>query len=707
MEDSFDSTINATNNNLSKLSKAASSTAASLVRSQYGDLANTHFQMAMSDIASRPAFQKRMFSFASKKSPTAVVKSSLSKEQIRYQAVTMIPDELLRDIPLESSNQFSLFQGFKALEEDYQEKDLFSGVKKITQSSDSRSHLLSSIPMTRSGLKKHKETLNHRLDLLEIRKDLAANEINEIDERINYLNSMREIVFNRVASLEQEELHLEQELKNVSVKLDDWGEEKEEEQEQEEQGQQQGQHEKNYVADSGSDDITDCNTGSSDGAENITKKERRRRRSDRYSSETANSLKTGTDSDNEYISIDQSTETIDSFSQENSPPDSDQEYSLLSKSIYGKLQDSVQQKRESIHKSKEKHSKKYAAATSASNRRRRRTMPTLQQYYTPGKEIRTIATGHDQGISALDFDIPFGTMACTGVEDSNITVWDLSQGQMLYSLPGHKAFVKCLQMNDNIIVSGSMDATAKLWNIDDEQDPLIETFESHLDEITALHFSETTLVTGSADRTIRQWDMNCGRCLQTLDVLWASAQNSVGVIDDHTRTSSIMPSASSISTSTTGTSTGGDFVGALQCFDAALASGTADGVVRLWDLRSGQVHRSLIGHTGPISCLQFDEVHLVTGSLDRSIRIWDLRMGTLFDAFAYERPVTSLHFDSRRIVSSNCDNTVKVYDRILEKHWSCGAGEDDENAAIINTVRYKEGYLIEGREDGKVGVWAV
>jgi division protein 1 len=44
-------------------------------------------------------------------------------------------------------------------------------------------------------------------------------------------------------------------------------------------------------------------------------------------------------------------------------------------------------------------------------------------------------------------------------------------------------------------------------------------------------------------------------------------------------------------------------------------------MVRLWDLRSGQVHRSLVGHTGPVTCLQFDDVHLVTGSLDRSVRV--------------------------------------------------------------------------------------
>jgi division protein 1 len=33
------------------------------------------------------------------------------------------------------------------------------------------------------------------------------------------------------------------------------------------------------------------------------------------------------------------------------------------------------------------------------------------------------------------------------------------------------------------------------------------------------------------------------------------------------------------------------------------------------------VHRSLVGHTGPITALQFDDVYLVTGSQDRSIRV--------------------------------------------------------------------------------------
>jgi len=132
-----------------------------------------------------------------------------------------------------------------------------------------------------------------------------------------------------------------------------------------------------------------------------------------------------------------------------------------------------------------------------------------------------------------------------------------------------------------------------------------------VDEVTALHFKGDTLISGSADKTLRQWDLEKGRCVQTLDVMWAAAQASatMGSNEGAWRQTGKLPDASA------------DFVGAVQVFDAALACGTADGMVRLWDLRSGQVHRSLVGHTGPVTCLQFDDVHLVTGSLDRSIRV--------------------------------------------------------------------------------------
>jgi division protein 1 len=278
---------------------------------------------------------------------------------------------------------------------------------------------------------------------------------------------------------------------------------------------------------------------------------------------------------------------------------------------------------------------------------RRKSMPILHEHFEPGSMIRELQA-HSDTITALDFDVPFGTMVTSALDDS-VRVWDMNAGRCMGYLEGHTASVRAIQVEDNIVATGSMDATIRLWDLskahyepqnnrinkesdeeDDDHlafgnpdDELLEpppgsmadcplfTLEAHMDEVTALHFRGDTLISGSADKTLRQWDLEKGRCVQTLDVMWAAAQASatMGSGEGAWRQANRLPDTSA------------DFVGAVQVFDAALACGTADGMVRLWDLRSGQVHRSLVGHTGPVTCLQFDDVHLVTGSLDRSIRV--------------------------------------------------------------------------------------
>lgn len=88
-------------------------------------------------------------------------------------------------------------------------------------------------------------------------------------------------------------------------------------------------------------------------------------------------------------------------------------------------------------------------------------------------------------------------------------------------------------------------------------------------------------------------------------------------------------------------------------------------------------------------------------------------MGTIFDAYAYDAPITSMMFDARHIVCAAGEDVVKVYDKTDGRHWDCGAGvtttvEDrmaGAKTSIVEKVRLKDGYLIEGRRDGEVGIW--
>ncbi|KAF8831952.1 hypothetical protein HHX47_DHR1000996 [Lentinula edodes] len=84
----------------------------------------------------------------------------------------------------------------------------------------------------------------------------------------------------------------------------------------------------------------------------------------------------------------------------------------------------------------------------------------------------------------------------------------------------------------------------------------------------------------------------------------------------------------------------------IQIEDTVCVTGSEDCSVRLWDLRlvdadgsdgwgdearTGQAHRTLVGHSAPVTCLQFDEVHIASGSLDKTIQIWDVRTGGVFE----------------------------------------------------------------------------
>jgi division protein 1 len=68
-----------------------------------------------------------------------------------------------------------------------------------------------------------------------------------------------------------------------------------------------------------------------------------------------------------------------------------------------------------------------------------------------------------------------------------------------------------------------------------------------------------------------------------------------------------------------------------------------------------------------------------------------------------------MQFDTRRIVSAVGENVIKIYDKTDGRHWDCGAGLKDANsvsASVVERVKVKDGYLVEGRRDGMVGVWA-
>ncbi|GAO52792.1 hypothetical protein G7K_6859-t1 [Saitoella complicata NRRL Y-17804] len=614
----------------------------------------------------RPKLRARMLSAAS---PSELIRSRIDSSEMQFRAVTYLPDEVLSDIP-EGTEEgdgggVSLMDGFRASLPDGRRRHKARSWKALALGENG---VFSDPADATKKLDRERKHIQREHDLLSIRKSLAIAEIRELDIKIQNLQSLRHTVVERMGGLEQQQEELNRELEELDTKLGDLNEE---------------------------------------------------------------------------------TELVALESEAGIPPAIASSPTMPATPILGSAEPGLS---ESIYGRMQKSTSEIRAARRRRATNRRKSMRIQHELMTPGANIRTVQT-HGDSITALDFDMPFGTMVTASMDDT-VRVWDLGTGRCKGLLEGHAASVRCLQIEDTVVATGSMDATIRIWDLsrsetygmglglsplgklvdrdDDDyehvgddisetategslqrtsasdwkepEDCCVYTLDSHVGEVTALHFHGNTLVSGSADKTLRQWDLTTGRVVQTLDILWAVASSSNSM--------SSLTSSSSDPWTTPST----PFVGALQCFEAAMASGTLDGQVRLWDLRSGQVARTLIGHTGPITTLQFDDVHVVTGSLDRSIRTWDLRMGTIVDAYAYEsdRGILGMGVDARRIVAGTGEGVVRVYERAEGRHWSVGPGAQGdglememEGKCAIERVRCKEGYLVEGRRDGVVGVWSM
>ncbi|KAI8968562.1 WD40-repeat-containing domain protein, partial [Mycotypha africana] len=282
--------------------------------------------------------------------------------------------------------------------------------------------------------------------------------------------------------------------------------------------------------------------------------------------------------------------------------------------------------------------------------------------YETGTCFKTLQA-HTDDILDLDFNHPRGMLVSSSL-DGTVKAWDLYRYRCLGNLEGHKSIVRCLQMEGSHLLTGSDDSTLKFWDlstipnsssdssvissstVSDEAIVTNELFtlEGHRAEITAIDFNDTQIVSGSNDKTIRLWNIETQQCLSSLDVLWTSKGLETSSVINHNYAYAAH-----------------DFVGALQFWDFALATGTSDGKLKMWDLRTGQAHRTLSGHNAPITCLQFDEVHIVSGSFDKTIRIWDLRTGSVFDTLTYTSPISNLQFDANKIIScGSTSDTINV-----------------------------------------------
>lgn len=141
----------------------------------------------------------------------------------------------------------------------------------------------------------------------------------------------------------------------------------------------------------------------------------------------------------------------------------------------------------------------------------------------------------------------------------------------------------------------------------------------------------------------------------------------------------------------------------LQFDDHILASGSYDSTIKIWDIETATLLRTLTGHTLGIRCLQFDNTKLASGSLDGTVKIWDLETGNqLCSLSGHTGGVIGLHFDGTLVASGSVDTTVRVWN-FADKSAIVLRGHTD----WVNSVRIDSASntLFSASDDCTIRLW--
>lgn len=79
----------------------------------------------------------------------------------------------------------------------------------------------------------------------------------------------------------------------------------------------------------------------------------------------------------------------------------------------------------------------------------------------------------------------------SGSRDATLRVWDIETGQCLHVLMGHVAAVRCVQYDGRRVVSGAYDFMVKVW--DPETETCLHTLQGHTNRVYSLQVSSLSL----------------------------------------------------------------------------------------------------------------------------------------------------------------------------------------------------------------------
>jgi WD40 repeat protein len=276
----------------------------------------------------------------------------------------------------------------------------------------------------------------------------------------------------------------------------------------------------------------------------------------------------------------------------------------------------------------------------------------------------------DAVLSLAVFSSPRNSMFLSGSQTGVITIRDVGTLEDIGHLVGGATAVKSVAFSSqgDKVVSGSSDGTVRLWDV--ASGSCFAEYRGHSGPVECTRFMPdgTRIISSSADRTIRLWDASINGVRGSKDYIVAvqipghaecivsgSTNGKVALwkVDDGSLVYEIDVHHGII------------HYLALTSDDKLVASASADHVVCILNMNNGSNVATFEGHTDEVYTVQFssNDALLVSASQDAQVKIWDISTKMLKRSLTHSAGVGVASFspDNKLICSGTLDNVINIW----------------------------------------------
>jgi WD40 repeat protein len=283
-------------------------------------------------------------------------------------------------------------------------------------------------------------------------------------------------------------------------------------------------------------------------------------------------------------------------------------------------------------------------------------------------QLHTDLTGLDlTGLSIRQADLRDVSLAQVNLTQANLAT-------SLFAESIGDIYQVIISPDNRLVATGGSDGMILVWNIATGQNLLsIKAHNGYSFGLVFTSDSKKLISAGVDDQYIKIWDLDSGICLK----YWQSSASIYRI--------------------------------ALSADDRTLACSGENGSLLLWDVRTGQLLKELIGHVGHVVGVAFQPqgTLLASSSFDSIIKLWDLTTGECIHTLAeHTQLVWSVAFNAlgTQLVSTSFDTLVKLWD--VETGCCLQTIKAHSRAAVEGLFSPDGQFIISSSQDFTVRIWA-